>query len=160
LTASNSATLDFTGLSGYTKYLIIFENILPVTSGPTQNLNLRFGTGGGPTYITSNYSYTYIVSSTGGGVAGGGTTGSLIFLATNLYNAGIGVNGSLFVDGMLSGYTTSQGTFYNSSSAIAWWTHISGGGNYSNTTAKTALRFFITSGNILSGTASLYGIAS
>jgi hypothetical protein len=157
LTASTSATIDFTGLSGYSKYLIIFENVFTSTSG---TLSLRFGTGATPTYLTSNYGFQY-----SGVTSGSSTTGDRITLVSSLAatsSVAPGMSGSLFVEGMLSGYTSVQGLFYYTdvSSGSQYSSLVSSGTNHNSTVAKTALRFLPNSGNIGSGTFSLYGINS
>jgi hypothetical protein len=159
LTASASATIDFTGLSGYKKYLIILENIL-VTTTSGNGLNLRFGTGATPTYLTSSYAYQYAGTTSGANT--GGSASSIALASSIVGFSDPGVSGSLFVEGMLSGYTCVQGLFNytDTSSGTSYSTLISSGANVSNTTAKTALRFFPTFTNITSGTFSLYGITS
>jgi hypothetical protein len=157
LTASTSSTIDFTGLSGYSKYLIIFENVFTSTSG---TLSLRFGTGATPTYLTSNYGFQY-----SGVTSGSSTTGDRITLVSSLADTSsvtTGMSGSLFVEGMLSGRTSVQGLFYYTdvSSGSQYSSLVSSGTNYNSTVAKTALRFLPNSGNIGSGTFSLYGITS
>ena len=155
LTASTSSTIDFTGLSGYSKYLIIFENVLASASG---TLSLRFGTGATPTYLTSSYGFQY-----SGVTPGSSTNSDRITLVSSLAaNSAPGMSGSLFVEGMLSGKTSVQGLFYYTdvSSGSQYSSLVSSGTNYSSTVAKTALRFLPNSGNIGSGTFSLYGITS
>ena len=61
--ASNSATIDFTGLNNtYTTYIIYCNNVLPQTDGAA--FWVRVGTGVTPTYITTNdYRYDNNVTS-------------------------------------------------------------------------------------------------
>jgi len=155
LTASTSSTIDFTGLSGYSKYLIIFENVLASASG---TLSLRFGTGATPTYLTSSYGFQY------SGVTSGSSTNSdrITLVSALAATSAPGMSGSLFVEGMLSGYTSVQGLFYYTdvTSGSQYSSLVSAGTNWSSTVAKTALRFLPNPGNITSGTFSLYGITS
>jgi hypothetical protein len=157
LTASASATIDFTDLSTYKKYLIIFENIFPSSSGgPT--FSVRFGTGSTPTYLTSNYAFQY-----SGVTSGSSSSADRITLGSGLVASSYpGMSGSLFVEGMLSSYTSVQGLFYytDGTSGSQYSTLVSSGTNYTSTAAKTALRFLPGSGTITSGTFSLYGITS
>jgi len=172
-TANNTAaTISFTGLSGYDKYLLLFENVFPTTS--TSTFNMVFGTGSGPTYITSNYSgqsqisvntfnYNFEVSAASNiafaGVAGGG-----------LGYSGVG-NTTVSSSGM-SGVANLLG-FTNGSDASCQIRSIFFSGQYpnhfevdtydiyatGNSTAKTAIKITCSS-TIVSGTFSLYGISS
>jgi len=51
-TASSSASIAWTGLSGYKDYFIIIDNFIPASLNP---LYMYLGTGAGPTYLTSGY---------------------------------------------------------------------------------------------------------
>jgi hypothetical protein len=125
---------------------------------------LQFGTGVGPTYITSNYEIAVMYqSSSGSGTPGGvGTTAGNI----TIFTQGLGTSGSkgsgasAIIEGMSSGnYTTMnyQSFGWNGGSYIA---EAGSGVQNSNTNAKTAIQIFMSSGNISSGSASLYGISS
>ena len=143
-TASNSASLQWTGLTG-NNYLLIVQNIVPATE--SDNLGLVFGTGGGPTWQTSNY-----VSSDGG------TTGQFprnaIYLGKSVEYTNTGVSGSVTLPGLNSGATawiTGETMFQGSAGTSHLYT-VGGAGPASGTAIK--LRF--DSGNIVSGSASLY----
>src|SRR6185503_12648476 len=64
-TASSSATLDFTSISGtYDEYEIHFVNIVPATNNVS--FQMRMGTGAGPTYDSgNNYNYGMLYSGIG-----------------------------------------------------------------------------------------------
>lgn len=160
-TASNSASLSWTALAGYSKYLLIFQNLTMSGSG---NFQIQFGTGAGPTYITSSYEYGYVVA-TGTGVTGDAFAANFIQINNNnLASSASGgqLSGFAFVSGMLSGSYTSISSqiFYGNSGTQNQET--SGGWQTSSTTAKTAIKIIAEDGtfNIVSGTASLYGIAA
>jgi hypothetical protein len=161
LTASNSATLAWTGLSGYSKYLLIFQNIIPVSN--TVNLNMQLGTGAGPTYITSSYFWSVATITTTGISQSGGTSVSQMGLSGNLSSFGgtAGLSGFAYIEGMASGNYASINfqTFYSPSVASSV-THVGGGNQSSDTNAKTAIQIYMSGGNINTGTASLYGISS
>jgi len=169
-TASASATIDFTGLSNtYSSYQVRFSNVVPATDNVA--LFMRIGTGATPTYQTGT-DYLWIVLA--GNVVYGSTT----------YNAGNAANGSddhiLLTGGILtntaslsscngivdvfnpSQSTTLHGiifsTQYVDDDAPDRMAQIKGDGLYKSTTAITALRFYLSSGNITSGTFKLYGI--
>jgi hypothetical protein len=164
-TASASASLEWTGLSGYDKYLLVFENVVGATQ-PT--LSIQVGTGAGPTYITSGYAHSaiyweYASPSTIGGAAS--SSDSSIYF----YNGGstslTGASGQL----LLTNFTNLVGTRMSvlgnlvtqQDSSSAWYYTAYGSGGVTNASSRTAIKLFMTfGGNIASGSASLYGITS
>jgi hypothetical protein len=161
LTASSSATLSWTGLNGYSKYLLILQNIFPAASNP--NLNMQFGTGSGPTYITSSYFWS-VATITGTGISqGGGTSIADMGISSTIGSFGgtAGLSGFVYIEGMTSGNYASMNfqNFYSPSVASSV-TMVGGGNQGSDTNAKTAIKIYMSSGNINTGTASLYGISS
>ena len=159
-TASNSANISWTGLSGYNSYVIIFKNIINIPSG--WEVSLLAGTGSGPTYITSNY-YGWGIDGWSGattvhGVSIAGSNRATI--SGNNYGVGItggGASGFIFLEQTNSGYLNiqSSSSSYTSVLESEWY-------NYQITTINTitAFKFYNNGGNIASGTASLYGITS
>jgi hypothetical protein len=164
LTASSSSNLAWTGLSGYDRYIVFFENMLP--SG-NDNFAVQVGTGS-TTYITSGY-YGY-------GLTLNGTYGASAVAITNLAqfplmrqsaitvnSSGEGISGSILFNGFsgsrdlaITAQTTSQ-----LNGTTSYGSDINGGFAVGNTTAKTAIQLFFANGNnITSGKASLYGISS
>lgn len=163
-TASNSASLSWTALAGYSKYLLIFQNLTISSSG---KLQIQFGTGGAiPSYITSSYDYGYVIVTSISGVIGNAFSAdnNIQINNNNLPTSGSGgkLSGFSFVSGMLTGSYTSISSqiFYGNSGSPNQET--SGGWQTSSTTAKTAIKIIANDGalNIVSGTASLYGIAT
>jgi len=53
--SSATSAVSWTGLSGYDKYFLIFESVVPVNS--SQSLTMTLGYGAGPTYLSSGYKY-------------------------------------------------------------------------------------------------------
>jgi len=157
-TASSSSDLNWTGLSGYNRYLLVFDNLLAASS--TATLNVTVGTGSTPTYITSNYTEMTI---RGAGVAptGNGGTGR-----SSGYIADPGSSTTY----RLSGYCVFNGmTSLNQVSAISTWNVTTsatlGGGLHFNQVSSggaaiTAIKINFASGNISSGNATLYGLTS
>jgi hypothetical protein len=161
--ASSSATIDFTGLNNtYTTYKIVVSNLVPATNNTI--LGLRVGTGGTPTYQSGASDYSWVrlfsvpASSGGGGVNTDnkiliGSNGAQSNLASRGYSAEITIANP-------SQTTDNHGVYYTSgsidSSGLAIYQ--TGWGVYLSTTAVTAIRIFMNSGNIASGTFKLYGI--
>jgi len=161
-TASNSANLSWTGLSGYDKYVLIYENIVAANSGTA--LYMYFGYGSTPTYYSSAYySGNNIVTGSASFVYNNDNF-SRFYLAgrnTNINNAAPGVSGNCFFQGFLSGnYATFEANTFYLNSGSASQLETSGGMQAGSTAATTAVKIQISSGNITSGTASLYGISS
>ena len=160
-TASASAQLDFTLISStYDTYVFELVQIQAATSAA--NLLLRVGTGGTPTYDTgSNYNWANAISNSAGGTAftgSGGTTS--IELAASMGN---GATNSL--GGTVKLYDPANTTFHKRftnqifyANSAGTFSQRSGGGSYATTTAVTAVRFFMSSGNIAAGTIRMYGL--
>lgn len=155
-TASNSASLAWTGLTG-TNYRLVCQNILPATNAAIAYL--QFGTGGTPTWATSTYRWsgTGTVPS-GTTTANGNTSDSGIALvsfglsnaapATNFRAQLFNLSGTIEHMVITDGYGQTGGGGISSSQ---------GGGDYNGaTTAVTAIRVIMSAGNITSGSCSLY----
>jgi len=163
-TASGSASLVFNGLfnSTYDQYVFVFNNILPATNNVI--LYCVLGTGGGPTYVTANYNWvlnaflggsTYIeytasdpqiTMSQNAGVYGIPSTGGNY--CGQLWLAGCTGTSSIATGIFTNGYTTATTPF---AAAIQ--------GSFSQAAATfTAIKFYMSSGNITSGTIRMYGL--
>ena len=94
LTASNSAALEWTGLSGSNNYILIVNNLIQAVSG---FLNIVYGTGSTPTYVTSGYTgwLIYANSTTPAATAQGTTRTNLHFA-----NGTNPVSGSYFINNL------------------------------------------------------------
>jgi hypothetical protein len=175
-TASNSTSIEFTGLAGFERYMLIVQNAVPSQSA---RLMFEYGTGSGPTYITSGYdwnsnSYT--------------TTNALS--RSNVQNVNKGS-----IDLLLGYLTRNTDTLYGSSTVLHFINFTSvgskptffigqtvsissttakpliaeGGGWNTSTTAKTAIKIIFTetasgtfgeiTNGIVSGKFSLYGVS-
>jgi hypothetical protein len=170
LTASSSATLSWTGLSGYNHYMLIIDGLVPQFNS---YLQLQFGTGSGPTYVTSGYYFIqnniYSNNSGSGNASNFGDSGSSTQINIGGGNGTNQLQGtSTFFNATYTIYsmTNSKDTFIggtnsymNNGGGTTFVSTISGQLN-SNTTAKTAIKLFLSSGNITSGTFSLYGVSS
>ena len=161
-TASNSSALAWTGLSGYDKYLLSFENLKPATS-PSQLL-MQFGTGAGPTYLTSGY--YYFGSFTGYTGSNVGPTGTYsrnagYFILEGYYqinSTGI-TSGTFNLNGFTSGsYQSFNGSSISYDPSAIWEGLFNVAGNTTQTSNVTAIQVYFSGGNITSGTATLYGL--
>ena len=169
-TASGSATLDFEGFisSTYSVYEFVFTRIVSATD--SVHVRMRFGTGAGPTYDTTsgNYSWDDFRIGPGGAAAGGSAssqdscniTGGGGSEPINNTDAEGGWNARMLLydpSGSAGSKHYSGQTGFQSGNTA---TYVIGmiGGRYIPTTAITAVRFFMSSGNITSGTIDLYGL--
>lgn len=155
LTASSSATLDWTGLSGYSRYAIRLENIVPASAG--WPLCVRIGTGGGPAWLTSGYVMQWLAAY--GSTVGANSSSSAAYWPAAFIASGMtptGISGVIWLDAMQSSnpMLTAETTIVSASAAE----RNSTGGSISAGAVPTALRLLMSSGNITSGTATLYGI--
>lgn len=162
LDASSSATMDFTAFDAtrYDAYKFILGNLIPATDGAT--LNLRLSTDGGSSFIsTSTYSTAAAVASPTNAIAG--ATGSATTAA--ILSGAIG-NGTL--EQGLSGEIT---VYFPHISARTYITYsiyyattdgtqrfYSGGANSDVNQVHNALRFYMSSGNIASGSITMFGL--
>lgn len=158
-TASSSTTLDFTtGTNIYQIHLFLIEGILPATAGAT--LKMRMSNNAGSTYVSSGYLsgcnvYTY---NTASGTNINSTTDWLLSGAIKGADGNQTANGHVFVYNCNVGaksYTTGQISYYdNGSSNTTMGYH----GGSAGDTGANAFRFLMSSGNISSGTITLYGL--
>jgi hypothetical protein len=167
-TASNSASLQWTSLGSYNTYQIRCTDILPATNATY--ILLQFGEGGTPTWETANSSYGYsgywenasgtstLESSTGDSITNGIMVEAQVSNSVSATKngseaiidianpAGAGAKQAVVHSG---GYQVSGGVNLN---------YIGGGAYIADTNAITAIRLIAGSGNITSGTCSLYGM--
>lgn len=153
--ASNSATLDWTGLSGYSRYAVKLENVVPATTG--YPLAVRLGFGATPTWLTSGYFQQYLAAYGSSIVAGQNTLASY-WMAAVIASAfaPTGISGWIWLDAMQSSAPMlTADTTITGSSTIE---RDDAGGGLAAGAVPTAIRLLIPTGNISSGTATLYGI--
>ncbi len=164
ITASNQAAVIFNSQfsSSYDVYLFEFINVIPVTNNVI--FYSQLGTGSTPTWTTSGYNWqmdcggagtdyllnnssdTKIVLNQNGGTYGvsssfSGINGYLYVIGTNNsanYSTGVGQTGHISA--------TTQYSFLNNVSFFL------GSGTY------TSIQFYFSSGNVSSGTISMYGL--
>lgn len=169
-TASASASIDFVhGASGvvlddtYDSYLLDIANAKPATDDV--EAQLRIGTGAGPTYQASGYSYGIQTnSSTGSSSRNSTSSGAIALTATGAGLAVGNASGEHFSGQIL--FSNPEAIDYPLFTITATYAGAGGQvqgamghGRYDTTGAITAVRFMFSSGNIASGRFSLYGLA-
>lgn len=160
VTANNTSQyVTFTNISGYSAYLIIINNLAVNTSG--NNPYLEFGTGSGPTWQTSNYSWVLSGSQAGSAFVNQTPNTSAIIMGFNgtVGPSTRGTIGKILIGkltGALSKPIIGQVSFYNNGGS---WTNFTSMGSWNDNVDVTAIRLDYAS-NIVSGTASLYGLSS
>ena len=159
-TASASSTIDFTSSidSTYDTYALVFNRVIPATDDVT----LQFRTGNTTFDTGANYAWS------GSRVHSSGSSSNNT--ADNQFNinidGGIGNASGEQMSGIMYIFDPSNSGSYPT---VRWEsTHInnvggttmtSGSGSYLSNTAIDRFRFFFSSGNIASGSFSLYGIS-
>lgn len=165
-TAAASATLDFIkGItSAYDAYMLMLSDILPATDNV--NIRLRASTDGGSTFLAGAADYEYNLAELQAGVAGWSSlSGSAGDTKIDLNSNGLSNASGEQCSGTIMLF--SPATFPRVVWDIAFWddtatailTHAHGAGAFVNGgTAINGLRLLMSSGNIASGTAALYGL--
>jgi len=161
-TASNAATVDITGLnSDYISYIIEITDLVPQTNGTW--CYIRMGTGATPTYQTTVGDYRWHL------LVYGSNSASIVPLKSNsdskiaMMPANTGTGDLYQATIKISNPSQSTGkhlirfdgaAHYNvTPEEDIWW----GGGEYSGATAVTAIRIYMSSGNVSSAVIKLYG---
>lgn len=160
--ASSSATVDFTGLtSQYAAYLVALDQILPAAGTP--RLWLRFSTNNGSTYDAGATDYAHAVWSVNTSAGSGATssTGTTKIEVSFDLSTSTTVCGSVLLTNPLGTISGTQCNFRVGQYAIsgAGGNHY-GGGSRNAVQTTNAIRFLLSSGDIGSGTFTLYGLAA
>jgi len=125
---------------------------------------MQVGTGSGPTYLTSSYFRISAIIDIGGVTQNGsGASSQMQLTGSTLSSSGgtAGLSGFAYIEGMSVGnYASINFQTSYSQTITASVSFVGGGGQNSDTNAKTAIKIYMSSGNINTGTASLYGISS
>ncbi len=156
-TASNSANIDFTGLSTtYKKYIVVIDNLNPATNATS--LYLRMSTDNGATFKSTNeYQYhgTYSTTTPANSAQGAASSAQIILTAGNtISNAGT-------LRGEVHLISPASGVMGGSS-----WVQYPDGTRASGTRLEfncdsatiNAIRFQMNSGNINTATFKLYAL--
>lgn len=156
--ANNTAALTFTAdiTSAYRDYVLVIDNMIAATATiPILQLNA-----GG--LQSSNYSS--VAADIGSNNATGSDTNTSFLYITTSRNTTLGTTGP-GVSGSFVLYNPSDATMGKLVQGRANWNGSDGvfrsvvnGGSWNSSTAVTGLRILMATGNISSGTATLYGI--
>lgn len=158
-TASNSASISFTSTyitASYNTYLILFNKIVPVNN--IVNFQLQVSINNGSTYVNSSYeSGLFVIAFDNASAANINATSLVYITSSTSNNAAGGFSGAIYMslasnDAIFTGTTTS----FNGSSG-KWQLNLQGSGVSAGGVVNNII-LFTSSGNISSGTMSLYGI--
>jgi len=156
-TASNSASLTFTGLATYQNYMLVLEGMRAQTDAT--NLLIQLSTNNGVSYISTGYTTGFNYSSYNSATITNVNVTNGFIVCGPARNAGGWPSAVYFLYDMLDGANftngSGQASFITSSNVISFGT---GGGNSGNFAAVNAIQVLYSSGNIVSGRVSLYGI--
>lgn len=157
-TANNSATVDFTtGINTtYNTYVVYVAQILPVTNSVL--FYCQYSSDGGATWLNTSYQSGVNTMPYNVATFTNANSTTNIVLSNAIPNTGgatSGLNGYYYFDGLGSNvFQVTSGFFTNANATSGFQT------NYRTVQfTANALRFYMSSGNISSGTISLYGIS-
>jgi hypothetical protein len=162
--SSSTLSVQFTGLTGFNTYVLYFSKVSPSISG--NNFFVQVGTGS-TTWITSNVSATVqSVNGSNSPAAGGADNAAYGDISGFTYGVQLlnseNANGQLIFNGFSSGFNAScisnlvSASLSNGNRKASWGR----GYCYDSTTANTGIKIQFQSGDITTGTFSLYGISS
>jgi len=152
---SSATSFNFTGLSGYNYYQLIFT---ASSLSANDYFVLQFGYGSTPTYITSGYGCG--ISRPNSATSQANLINSAVSYITLQYPSTVAgpITSNLFINTALStspSYITVNGITQTSNAYVAMVE-----GNLQPSSTITALQVYMLYGATFSGTASLYGISS
>jgi hypothetical protein len=156
-TASSSASLSFssTYVTGYTQYALVLVNINNATG--TTTLNMDWSTNNGSTYIGSGYQSGILSNNYNSTTLANTSSTTTCPLTPSITNTNVKINGIIYVFFPASAVTAYNGQLMtNDTTSVA----INCYGINSGTTTINNIKFSYSSGNIASGTISLYGLSS
>lgn len=160
-TASSSATLDFTGLTGYSAYTFLLEHVTPATNAA--DLDMRISEDNGSTWKAgaANYQYggvNYNTAGTSGGV--GNASATSVALITGLNNGSLeGASGTVtWFDLTVVAEKDYIAQIFGLASSGTRFGMSSGGSYVGDTSTINGVRFLMSSGNIASGIIKCYGV--
>ena len=159
IVASNAATVDFTGLSGFAGYLIAVSHLVPQTDNTT--LYMRMSTDNGTNYAAgaSDYKWAWTLGGSAAATESTDDADSEIQLMDNVGNStNETVNLAIHLSDLANASNPKAIHYtYFQNDALARAAAGAGGGMYLSSTAVNAVRLLMSSGNI-NGRFTLYGL--
>lgn len=150
LTASASATLDFTTLPGYTAYAFVIKSLLLATNA--QQLLFRFSNDNGATFAATGYTAGINYTSYNLALVTN-VNATTSFPLTSAASNGTGISGVIYVS-VGNANAWGQMSYLSTTSGVQAFGNIGGAGNI----VANAFRFLSSSGNLTSGAVSIYGL--
>jgi len=167
--ASNSATIDFTGLtSAYSAYKVIYSDVVAATNGDA--FWIRLGTGstswasGASDYAHGRYGIDVLGTTTTSTAftTGDGTDSKIVAIGSQLNTLNYTTNGEIEIynpsQSSKNHYITGKICAIYNNAGNANFVMGNFGAYYASTTAVTGIRILMSTGNITSGVFKLYGI--
>jgi len=163
--ASSNATLDFTefGASLYDAYIFVLSNVIPATDNAS--LGLRTSSDGGSTFDSGSSDYVYYsaIGKAGQTLSESSSAGTTRLPITEGVSTGAGndgASGSVLIAGPHLAKTTAVqwDMSYVSGTVAEIFSINKGGGQRTSSADVDAVRFLFSSGNIESGTITMYGM--
>lgn len=158
-TASSSSSLAFTSLisSTYSTYYIAIRNLLPATDATS--LYITFSTDNGSSYLSTNYRYMYEnITSNANAISGSGSAAQGIITGTISSTSSRSLSGDFyFLNANVAKCPDFRGICCHYDSA-GFFNLVQCETSNSGTTAVNAIKFAMSSGNIASGTITLYAV--
>jgi len=155
--ASASATIDFTGISStYDMYMVEMMNVIPATNGVA--LQMRTSANNGVSYDSGASDYVGFTSHqrfTSPATVNGG--GAYILLSDAILNTREGFSGFIYITTPSAAARCHIRSFGSCTSSTPQESLAIVGAYRDAASAVNAIRFFMNSGNITSGTFNLYG---
>lgn len=167
-TASSSSSLDFTDLPAASAILFVLTDILPATDNANLQIRTSSGTGGSPTFDTGGTDYGYGLHGISTASHTASATASNSSILTMASGAGLGISNAagevctgtiyLYDPTGTTAYKFFRGTlgYFNQDALPATYDF---NGVRKSTSAVNAVRFFMSTGNIASGTIYAYKIS-
>ena len=157
--ASNSTTIDFTTLTGYTNYVVFISSLVPATDNVI--FYLRVSTDGGSTYAASSGNYwQQILTATSSTVAAAEVvTNTYIDCGSTINNVStLPLGGIIEILNPAGGFRTNilGKVFFQGDSGSQRLSF--GGAQFQSNSTVNAIRFLMSSGNISTGSFQLYGV--
>lgn len=156
-TASSSASLAFTSVvtSTYINYVLLFSNVLPATAGDT--LNLTVSNDNGSTYVVTNYQSGITSFPYNSTTASNVNTTSTCYLSAALATT-VGACGAVYMTVQSGAVFVATGdvTYFANSTNLISTSNIN---SYNTSTTMNAFKITMSTGNISTGTFTLFGIS-